>query len=133
MLLEKETDISSTLKVLGIKEVNNGASTGTKWYNTTGETIDSYSPADGQLIGKVKQGTADDYEKVITTAQEAFKTWRMVPAPKRGEVVRQIGNALREYKEPLGKLVAYEMGKIYQEGLGEVQEMIDICDFAVGL
>ena len=133
MLLEKETDISSTLKVLGIKEVNNGACTGTKWYNTTGETIDSYSPADGQLIGRVKQGTADDYEKVITTAQEAFKTWRMVPAPKRGEVVRQIGNALREYKEPLGKLVAYEMGKIYQEGLGEVQEMIDICDFAVGL
>ena len=106
---------------------------GQGWFNTTGEIISSYSSADGSLIGQIKQGTTDDYEKIITTAQEAFKKWRMVPAPKRGEVVRQIGNALRENKEPLGKLVSYEMGKIYQEGLGEVQEMIDICDFAVGL
>ncbi|MEO8150990.1 MAG: aldehyde dehydrogenase family protein [Bacteroidia bacterium] len=125
--------ITETLKTLGIKEINNGASTGAHWFETEGEIIGSFASADGQLIAKIKQGTADDYEKIIQTAQEAFKEWRMVPAPKRGEVVRQIGNALREYKEPLGKLVSYEMGKIYQEGLGEVQEMIDICDFAVGL
>ena len=95
--------------------------------------MESYSPADGQLIGKIQQANAEDYDEVIRTAQEAFKTWRMVPAPKRGEVVRQIGNELRKHKEDLGRLVSYEMGKIYQEGLGEVQEMIDICDFAVGL
>jgi aldehyde dehydrogenase (NAD+) len=125
--------VMEALEVLGIKDVNNGASTGTKWFSTTGEAIESYSPADGTLIGKVNQATTADYEKIIIQAQTAFKEWRMVPAPKRGEVVRQIGNVLREYKEPLGKLVSYEMGKIYQEGLGEVQEMIDICDFAVGL
>lgn len=125
--------IADTLKQLGIKAVNNGACTGTHWFETKGELIESYSSADGLLIGKIKQGTTDDYEQIIATAQEAFKTWRMMPAPKRGEIVRQIGNALREYKEPLGKLVSYEMGKIFQEGLGEVQEMIDICDFAVGL
>lgn len=121
------------LKRLGIKKINNGACTGTQWIETSGEAIDSYSPADGKLIGSVKQATADDYEKIITMSQAAFNQWRMVPAPKRGEVVRQIGNALREHKEDLGRLVSYEMGKIYQEGLGEVQEMIDICDFAVGL
>jgi len=126
-------DISATLQRLGIKETNFGASTGTKWLNTTGEIIESYSPADGKLIGKIKQATAADYENIIALSQEAFKKWRTVPAPKRGELVRQIGNALREKKEDLGKLVSYEMGKIYQEGLGEVQEMIDICDFAVGL
>ncbi|HMT29503.1 MAG TPA: aldehyde dehydrogenase family protein, partial [Bacteroidia bacterium] len=125
--------ITESLKKLGIKEINHGASTGTKWMNTTGEMIESYSPADGKLIGKIQQATADDYEKIIALSQEAFKKWRTVPAPKRGEVVRQIGNALRENKEDLGRLVSYEMGKIYQEGLGEVQEMIDICDFAVGL
>lgn len=85
------------------------------------------------MIGKVKSATSGDYEKVVAKATEAFKQWRLVPAPKRGEVVRQIGEALREHKEALGKLVSYEMGKSYQEGLGEVQEMIDICDFAVGL
>ena len=125
--------IAEALDVLGIKELNNGACTGTQWFNTSGDIIESYSSSDGALIGKVKQATWDDYEKVIATAQHAFKHWRMVPAPQRGEVVRQIGNELRKYKEPLGKLVSYEMGKIYQEGLGEVQEMIDICDFAVGL
>ncbi|MCX8480133.1 MAG: aldehyde dehydrogenase family protein, partial [Chitinophagales bacterium] len=125
--------IQEMLQQLGIKNVNHGACTGTHWFNTTGETIESYSSSDGALIGKVNQATADDYEKVIATAQAAFEKWRMVPAPKRGEVVRQIGDRLRQYKEPLGKLVSYEMGKIYQEGLGEVQEMIDICDFAVGL
>ncbi|HEX5002589.1 MAG TPA: aldehyde dehydrogenase family protein [Bacteroidia bacterium] len=123
----------ASLQRLGIKKINNGACTGTKWFETSGEKIDSYSPADGKLIGSVNQATAADYEKMVTMSQEAFIKWRMVPAPKRGEVVRQIGNALREYKEDLGRLVSYEMGKIYQEGLGEVQEMIDICDFAVGL
>lgn len=125
--------IEEALAALGIQEFNNGASTGTQWLNTNGEIIESYSPADGALIGKVKQATSEDYERIIQLSEAAFKEWRMWPAPKRGEVVRQIGNELRKYKEPLGKLVSYEMGKIYQEGLGEVQEMIDICDFAVGL
>ena len=88
---------------------------------------------DGKLIAKVKASTSDDYERAIKAALEAFKTWRLMPAPQRGEIVRQFGEKLREKKEPLGKLVSYEMGKSYQEGLGEVQEMIDICDFAVGL
>jgi aldehyde dehydrogenase (NAD+) len=125
--------IEEALKQLGINGLNNGASTGSKWMNTKGAVLESYSPADGALIGSVAQATAEDYEAIVLQAQEAFKIWRMWPAPKRGEVVRQIGNELRKYKEPLGKLVSYEMGKIYQEGLGEVQEMIDICDFAVGL
>ena len=132
-LTVKNYGISEMLKALGIKDINNGACTGTQWFETKGEIIESHSSNDGALIGKIKQSTTDDYEKIIQTAQEAFKTWRMVPAPKRGEVVRQIGDELRKYKEPLGKLVSYETGKIYQEGLGEVQEMIDICDFAVGL
>ncbi len=125
--------IADALKQLGIKDINNGACTGTQWINTTGEFIESYSPADGALIGKIRQGSAEDYDAMVIKAQEAFLKWRMIPAPKRGEVVRQMGDQLRKYKEPLGRLVAYEMGKIYQEGLGEVQEMIDICDFAVGL
>ncbi|HEU4717781.1 MAG TPA: aldehyde dehydrogenase family protein, partial [Bacteroidia bacterium] len=125
--------IAEALKALGISENNYGASTGTKHWSTKGAKVDSYSPADGQFIGSVNQATAEDYENVIRTAGEAFKTWRTIPAPKRGEVVRQIGEQLRKYKEPLGKLVSYEMGKSLQEGLGEVQEMIDICDFAVGL
>ena len=125
--------IAEMLKTLGISEVNKGACTGTQWIDTKGEMLESVSSTDGSVIATVQQATADDYEKIITQAQEAFKAWRMVPAPLRGEVVRQIGDALRESKEPLGRLVSYEMGKIYQEGLGEVQEMIDICDFAVGL
>src|SRR3954469_5854066 len=133
VLAAKDYGIAEMLKTLRIKEVNHGASTGTLWHATHGEVLESYSSADGALIAKVHQATADDYEKIITKAEDAFKTWRMVPAPKRGELVRQIGDELRKYKEPLGKLVSYEMGKIYQEGLGEVQEMIDICDFAVGL
>ena len=124
--------IEKMLKDLGLKEINNGASTGAEWIETNGEFLESYSPADGKLIGKVKQASWDDYEKIVAKAQEAFKYWRMVPAPKRGEIVRQMGDELRKYKEPLGKLVSYEMGKMYQEGLGEVQEMIDIADFAVG-
>ncbi len=124
--------IKEALKELGLNEINNGTSTGKEWFSN-GEVIESYSPVDGALIGKVKATTQEDYEKVITTAQEGFKKWRTIPAPQRGEVVRQFNDELRRLKEPLGKLVSYEMGKSYQEGLGEVQEMIDICDFAVGL
>ena len=129
----KDYGIAGVLATLGIKQINSGATTGTEWFDTKGENIDSYSPADGLLIGSIKQATAEDYEKIIRKAEVAFKIWRMIPAPKRGEVVRQMGDQIRKFKDPLGKLVSYEMGKIYQEGLGEVQEMIDICDFAVGL
>ncbi len=118
---------------LGIDIKNQGVSTGTDWLASNGTVIDSYSPVDGKKIGTVVTADNDAYEKVVPIAQEAFQTWRMWPAPKRGEIVRQVGDALRVYKEPLGKLVSYEMGKSLQEGYGEVQEMIDICDFAVGL
>ncbi|MBS1657625.1 MAG: aldehyde dehydrogenase family protein, partial [Bacteroidetes bacterium] len=121
------------LKQLNIHAVSSGACTGTEWLETSGELIESFSPVDGALIGKVKTASREDYEMVMARAQKAFTEWRRVPAPKRGEVVRQIGDELRRNKEPLGMLVSYEMGKSLQEGLGEVQEMIDICDFAVGL
>ncbi len=121
------------LSSLNIKSQSSGASTGTKWLNTTGEKIDSFSPVDGKLIGAVTAATKNDYEEVIKAAETAFAEWRTWPAPKRGEIVRQLGEALRANKESLGKLVSYEMGKSLQEGYGEVQEMIDICDFAVGL
>lgn len=121
------------LQQLGINKQNSGVSTGLNWIDGAGAVIESYSPVDGELIGKATTATRNDYEQVITSAQEAFKTWRMMPAPQRGEIVRQIGDQLRQYKEPLGRLVSYEMGKSLQEGFGEVQEMIDICDFAVGL
>ena len=125
-------DIKKTLSKLGIKGSNNGSSTGQLSYGK-GEVINSYSPVDGQLISSVTTTTNDEYEMVVSTAKNAFKFWRSIPAPKRGEVVRQYGEKLRKYKQPLGELVSYEMGKSLQEGLGEVQEMIDICDFAVGL
>lgn len=125
--------IGKVLDELGLSGIMNGAGTGNHWVKTSGDILESYSPCDGALIGKVKQATAADYEEVMKAACAAFPEWRMWPAPRRGEVVRQMGDALRKYKEPLGKLVSYEMGKSYQEGLGEVQEMIDICDFAVGL
>ena len=124
--------IENELKEIGISSENFGTSTGNTWFGK-GEELSSYSPVDGKLIGKVKSSTKDDYEVVIKEAQVGFKEWRMIPAPKRGEIVRQFGDKLREKKASLGKLVSYEMGKSYQEGLGEVQEMIDICDFAVGL
>jgi aldehyde dehydrogenase (NAD+) len=124
--------IKEALKQLGVKDVNDGTSTGSNSFGS-GELISSYSPTDGQLIGKVSTTTREDYDKVIKTAQDAFLQFRAMPAPQRGEIVRQFGNRLRELKEPLGKLVSYEMGKSLQEGYGEVQEMIDICDFAVGL
>ena len=123
-------DIS--LQKLGITSNNLGTSTGTKFF-ASGDKIDSISPVDRSTIGTVTTTTNEDYERVIKSASEAFKTFRTMPAPKRGDMVRQFGNRLRELKEPLGMLVSYEMGKSYQEGLGEVQEMIDICDFAVGL
>jgi len=120
------------LKKLGIEGVNAGTSTG-RVYLESKNQITSYTPVDGKTIANVTTTTKEQYEEVVTASQEAFKVWREMPAPQRGEIVRQIGDKLREFKEPLGKLVTYEMGKIYQEGLGEVQEMIDICDFAVGL
>src|ERR1041385_5878491 len=121
------------LKTLHIQKNNEGVSTGNKWIKSKGEKIDSFSPVDGRLIGSVTSADKESYEKIIKTAQKAFSEWRLIPAPKRGEIVRQIGESLRQYKEPLGRLVSYEMGKSLQEGYGEVQEMIDICDLAVGM
>jgi aldehyde dehydrogenase (NAD+) len=121
------------IEKLGIEKTNYGSSSGTKWNKTTSEKeLKIISPTNGELIASVYQAFEEDYEKIITTAQDAFKYWMKVPAPKRGEVVRQIGVRLRDYKKDLGTLVSYEMGKSLQEGMGEVQEMIDICDFAVG-
>jgi len=125
-------EIKTCLNILGLDQKNNGTSTGSISFSSS-ELIDSISPVDGKKIGSVSETSLQDYNKVIETAANAFKFWRKVPAPKRGEIVRQFGNSLRELKEPLGTLVSYEMGKSLQEGLGEVQEMIDICDFAVGL
>lgn len=124
----------SILTSLGLQAENPGTSTGTRFLTTKGaKTRASYSPVDGSLIGTVTETTHDEYEQVMSAAEEAFKVWRTMPAPKRGEIIRQIGNTLRDHKDALGYLVSLEMGKLYQEGLGEVQEMIDICDFAVGL
>jgi len=133
MMEKKYKDrVIQVLNRLGIQNVNPGASTGTKWLETGGAVTSSVSPIDGEIIAQVTNATAEEYDSVLQTAGKAFITWKSVPAPKRGEVVRQIGEALRASKEDLGFLVTLEMGKIYQEGLGEVQEMIDICDFAVG-
>ncbi|MGK7370977.1 MAG: L-piperidine-6-carboxylate dehydrogenase [Candidatus Halalkalibacterium sp. M3_1C_030] len=122
------------LKNLGVDEINLGTSTGQHFLGKeSAEKITSHTPIDGSEIGQTTVTSRNDYDEVVEKAGKAFKEWRMVPAPERGEIVRQIGLELRAHKEDLGKLVSYEMGKIYQEGLGEVQEMIDICDFAVGL
>jgi aldehyde dehydrogenase (NAD+) len=129
--MEKDK-IKQVLERFGIKPINNGVCTGTVWFKTDGDTTVSVSPTNNIEIAKVKNATLKDYEKVMKKAQEAFLIWKEMPAPKRGEIVRQIGLALRDAKEDLGFLVSLEMGKIYREGLGEVQEMIDICDFAVG-
>ncbi|MFN5441593.1 MAG: aldehyde dehydrogenase family protein, partial [Flavobacteriia bacterium] len=128
-----QAEIKDILGQFGIQENNSGASTGTQWINTTGASIASVSPVDAQVIANVTMATPAEYHQVIEKAQAAFLEWRKIPAPKRGEIVRQLAERIRFYKEPLGKLVSYEMGKSLQEGLGEVQEMIDICDFAVGL
>ena len=126
--------MQNILSRLNISAVNHGTSTGLNSWSAEGaELLESDSPVDGKIIAKVSVTTLDDYQKVMISATEAFKTWRNVPAPRRGEIVRQMGDAFRQNKEPLGQLVSYEMGKSLQEGLGEVQEIIDICDFAVGL
>jgi aldehyde dehydrogenase (NAD+) len=121
------------LQILSLQKENQGSSTGTVWYNSKGQKISSYSPVDNNEIGTIVSTDKEAYEQIIQTAENAFLEWRTWPAPKRGEVVRQLGEALRNEKQALGQLVSYEMGKSLQEGLGEVQEMIDICDFAVGL
>jgi aldehyde dehydrogenase (NAD+) len=130
---EKKIIKHDFIEKLGIQEKNSGGSTGQNWVKSAGEAeLKIFSPTNGELIASVSQVSEEDYEKIINTAEEAFQIWRKIPAPKRGEIVRQIGIRLREYKTALGTLVSYEMGKSLQEGLGEVQEMIDICDFAVG-
>ncbi|HZG24532.1 MAG TPA: aldehyde dehydrogenase family protein, partial [Chitinophagaceae bacterium] len=121
------------LQHLSITAVNEGVSTGTSWLKADETPIESFSPVDGRLIASVSPVSRQVYDQIVEQATAAFKEWQLWPSPKRGEIVRQIGEALRNQKEPLGKLVSYEMGKSLQEGLGEVQEMIDICDFAVGL
>ncbi len=120
------------LSKLGIKKFNNGTITGLNSFASE-NFQPSISPVDGELIASAGTTSPKEYRKVIKTAEQAFNTWRMVPAPKRGDIVRQYGEALRKHKDALGRLVSYEMGKSLQEGYGEVQEMIDICDFAVGL
>jgi len=128
------TDIQSILNKLGVTESNAAFSTGSNWGGElNAEKLESFSPVDGKLIAETKIASATDYETIIAKAQIAFNDWKTIPAPKRGEIVRQFGDALRENKDALGTLVSYEMGKSLQEGFGEVQEMIDICDFAVGL
>jgi aldehyde dehydrogenase (NAD+) len=119
------------LKALGVAEVNSGGFCG-EWIGS-GDRLDSVSPIDGKPLAAVTQVTVEEYDKICAAAHAAFLEWRMLPAPRRGEIVRQLGNALRDKKAELGALVTLEMGKIRAEGEGEVQEMIDICDFAVGL
>ena len=130
--MSQTVNIKDALKALSIEKNNPGTSTGNTWFSSH-NIIASFSPVNGGQIGAVSETTPEQYEHVLSTATEAFKTWRIMPAPQRGDIVRQFGDRLRDLKEPLGKLVSYEMGKSLQEGLGEVQEMIDICDFAVGL
>ncbi len=127
-----QEELKEIFESLKLKNVNPGATSGNDRYES-GKYIISRSPVDGKILGKVSETTREEYDRIIDSAQKAFEVWRNMPAPKRGEIVRQFGETLREVKEPLGKLVSYEMGKSLQEGLGEVQEMIDICDFAVGL
>lgn len=125
--------IPQVLRRLGIKAAQQGTGTGVRWIRSSGRAVKSVSPVDGKFIGSVSSTDQKSFNKVMDAAGKAFLTWRLVPAPRRGEIVRQIGEALRRKKEDLGALVSYEMGKSLQEGLGEVQEMIDICDYAVGL
>lgn len=129
----KNFGIRGALASLGVKRSNQGVSTGAGWLRSKGDRIESYSPVDGKLIATVQSGDEKTYTQIIRVSTEGFREWQTWPAPRRGDIVRQIGEALRSNKEALGKLVSYEMGKSYTEGLGEVQEMIDICDFAVGL
>lgn len=126
-------NISAVLEELNVQAMTSGVSTGSEWLSTSGEQINSYSPVDGKLVASVTMATEKEYELMMGKAQEAFKVWRTIPAPKRGQIIRQFGDKLRKHKDALGKLVSYEMGKSLQEGWGEVQEMIDICDFSLGL
>src|SRR5436853_2462294 len=122
--------MQSLLNKLGITDENTGVFNGD--WSGSGPIIEKFSPIDGKLVGRVRSATDVEYEHTIARAQEAFEKWRVTPGPVRGETVRQLGNALRELKAELGQLVTHESGKIIAEGEGEVQEMIDICDFAVG-
>ena len=130
--MTRSMNIKAALKALDVEPHNSGTSTGSKWMSA-GKNINSFSPVDGAKIGSVSATTPLEFDEVMVASTSAFKTWRLMPAPQRGEIVRQFGERLRVLKKPLGQLVSYEMGKSLQEGLGEVQEMIDICDFAVGL
>lgn len=125
--------MKDVLQHLKVQKQNKGAATGEQWLDTKGKEIISFSPVDGKDIASISSVDSEAYEQVINTASKAFLEWRMWPSPKRGDIVRQVGDSLRKNKEYLGKLVSYEMGKSLQEGYGEVQEMIDICDFALGL
>ncbi|GHB56377.1 aldehyde dehydrogenase [Persicitalea jodogahamensis] len=127
------TQLNDFLNLLNIKTQNPGLSTGQESWDGQGVLLESYSPVNGRCIASTKEASREDYDRVISTAQAAFKEWRQKPAPLRGEIVRQMGERFRQNKQALGELVSYEMGKSLQEGLGEVQEIIDICDFAVGL
>jgi aldehyde dehydrogenase (NAD+) len=129
--VRNKTSASVTLKALGLRRVNHGVFDG-EW-SGSGKTLQSFSPNDGSLLGEIRTATAEDYDRALQRAEVAFEKWKTFPAPKRGEVIRQLGNALRDAKADLGMLVTLEAGKIIAEGQGEVQEMIDICDFAVGL
>src|SRR4029079_11414135 len=124
--------ISSTLEALGLESENPGAFDGT-WIETSGPRVESINPATGEPLAAVRLATATDYERVASVSVRAFEEWRTWPAPRRGEVVRQLGDELRRHKQELGRLVTLEVGKIVSEGLGEVQEMIDMCDLAVGM
>jgi len=128
-LEEKDTILNS----LGLQGTLSGASYGSQWFASSGDWIEVHSPATGELLARVEQASEADYNTVVAEALKAFEFWRALPAPKRGEIVRQFAAALREKKDVLGRLVSLEMGKILTEGLGEVQEMIDVCDYAVGL
>jgi aldehyde dehydrogenase (NAD+) len=130
--IAQQFGMTEALKKLGIKAINEGTSTGQNHFSNGG-MLESFSPVDGALIATVKTSSEADYQKAMAAATDAFKLFRLMPAPQRGEIVRQFGEKLRQNKDALGKLVSYEMGKSLQEGYGEVQEMIDICDFAVGL
>ncbi len=127
-----QQEINKLFRALGLKKKMKGANIGGEWFADSGDMLESRSPIDGSLLARVEQAGAKDYQKIMKQAQKAFVAWRTVPAPRRGEIVRQLGVALREKKEMLGALVSLEMGKILTEGQGEVQEMIDICDYAVG-
>ncbi len=132
MTVHTESSVSQTLAALGLEAENPGAFDGT-WIQTHGERVESLNPATGEPLAAVRLANAEDYERVASVSLAAFEEWRTWPAPRRGEVVRQLGEELRKHKEDLGRLVTLEVGKIQSEGLGEVQEMIDMADLAVGM